>query len=172
MLERGEGRWAVDIGSLADGFIPKLTGCASWMHRLGSVFAILQKCGCGWWVRKRQGWPHLCFHRGRADSSVAAFKVFQTSLSLQRRPWLNPNQQSQPTWGGLFETTITTRLNHEALIQLIRVNHYGYCGQRHIQIALASAAATGGAAKGTAVAAKLQGKMDFQRGAARRVQKG
>lgn len=64
---------------------------------------------------------------------------------------------------GAFKTTIITRLTDAALIQLIRVNHYGYCGQRHIQIALASAAATDGAARGTAMAAKLRGKVDFER---------
>lgn len=64
---------------------------------------------------------------------------------------------------GLFETAITTRLNHAAPFQLIHVNHYGYCGQHYVQIALASAAAMDGEARGTAMAAKLRGKVDFER---------
>lgn len=79
------------------------------------------------------------------------------NVALGSIPINNLNQR------GLFDTTITTRLNHEALLQLIHVNHYGYCGQRHIQIALASAAATDGAARCTAMAAKLRGKVDFER---------
>lgn len=110
MLERGKGKWALDSESLADGFIPKLTSCASRMHGLGSMFAILQR-GYGWWVRKRQGgaltsvsteavlthrWLHSMFFKRRRLCSVALGSIPIHNLSQRGASRDHHHNAAQP----------------------------------------------------------------------------